>query len=127
MPLPHFINVNYWKKEEIPVYVPMKILSFKEYESKEVMFSKNFFLFYPYGNKEKDKYLSENKSVTFKDNDNFRDILLEQKPKELKYKVFDKEGNLIRELTMYEMEYIENPKNQYEVGLKFKDFEDKYF
>lgn len=125
MPLAHFVNSWWNQKPDPPIYAPMKVLSFNDYESKEVIFSKNFFLFYPYGNIEKDKYLNQLKTITFKEDDGFREILLKQKPHELKYKVYDKEGELIRELTMYETEYEQL--SEYEISIKFKNFEDKYF
>lgn len=125
MPLVHFPgnSCNY----DAPLHLPLIVISYSTYESKSIKLSDNFLSCYPiYTNKRiTEDYLDLYKTITFKEDDELREILLKDKPNELSIIVYDREGLVIRKFDMFGVEY--EKMDDYKISIKFRNFEDYYF
>ena len=104
-----------------PIYLNQFVLCFDNHESKDMLKLKNFLPSYNL----KENYITQFKSITFKEEDEFRILLLEKQPKDLSLEQYNKEGKLIRRVLMHGCEFIEMP--DCEVEIKLDNFEDLYF
>jgi len=133
MPYQYF-TTPYKKENWEPKFLLDTTVSFGnkgKYESDGIKVGENFFNIYPdlkddFTSKMRLKYLSTYKTITFEPEDDFKDILLKVKPKELSLRVFDKAGLGIRMIKMFNVQY-QKSENVNEIKIKFKSFEDKYF
>ena len=63
--------------------------------------------------------------ATFKEDDEMRNTLLKENPKDLRIEFYDREGLTIRRIYMRECKCIEIPDN--EVEIQFDSWEDMYY
>lgn len=119
MPLAHFPGNS--RNYDVPIYLPLIVISYSTYESKFIKLSDNFISCYLF----KENYLDSYKTITFEEKDELREILLKNKPNELSILVYDREGFVIRRFSMFGVEY--EKMDDYKISIKFRNFEDKYF
>ncbi len=63
--------------------------------------------------------------ASFKEDDEMRNTLLKENPKDLRIEFYDREGKTIRIIYMRECKCVEMPNNEVEIQLE--SWEDKYF
>lgn len=86
-----------------------------------------------FNNKECDKILKlgmpikNNSSIkaTFREDDDDRNIILKEKPKDMSIVQYDREGIINRKTIIHGCDFTELP--EYEIDIKFEWFEDFYF
>ena len=121
--LAHFPCGSTWHDTDGGIYLNPIVLCFNDKECDKLL-KTNLLPFY---GKDKDlkDFLTAFKTVTFREDDELRTVLLNEQPKEMRLEHYDREGLLIRKVLIHGCKCIEMP--DYEVEIQFDSWEDLYF